>query len=63
MLPRNGSNHPANRRDATQFGHPEFARTYDLAIDTTAMSPMDGAKAIWEFLLAQKNDKLEGQHN
>jgi chloramphenicol 3-O phosphotransferase len=38
-----------------QFGHLEYARPYDLVVDTTAMSPSEGAKMIWEFVLAKKS--------
>jgi chloramphenicol 3-O phosphotransferase len=32
-----------------QFGHPEYRRSYDLVIDTTRLTPEDGAKVIWNF--------------
>ena len=43
-----------------QFDHPEFARSYDLVVDTTTMSPMDGAKMIWDFVLARQSATTGG---
>ena len=43
-----------------QAKHPIFSRTYDLSIDTSAMSPVQGAEAIRTLMLASQksNDKL-----
>jgi chloramphenicol 3-O phosphotransferase len=34
----------------SQFDHPEYARPYDLVVDTTTLSPSEGARAIWDFV-------------
>lgn len=37
-----------------QANHPIFRRTYDLSIDTSAMSPVQGAEAIRTMMLASQ---------
>jgi chloramphenicol 3-O phosphotransferase len=38
-----------------QIGHPEYDRSYDLVIDTTTLSPSEGAQMIWDFVVSEQS--------
>ena len=39
----------------TQFGHSEYARSYDQVVNTTTLSPDEGAQRIWNFVAAKQS--------
>ena len=40
-----------------QFEHPEYARSYDLVIETTTLSSDEGARRIWDFAIGKQSER------
>lgn len=43
-----------------QFAHSEYSRSYDVVIDTTRLTPEDGAKLIWKFVAERLGGTSDG---